>query len=98
MNYFLFRENLALDILHGFVVVTFSLCVFIGLVWLREQILHGQEGVPVAPPPPPPNLIQAQPHGLDNEAMQPPLQPPPEGHEDNVQQVIFFSLVCIHII
>lgn len=32
---------MATDILHGSVVVLCTLCAFIGLVWLREQILHG---------------------------------------------------------
>lgn len=32
---------MATDILHGCVVVLCTLCAFIGLVWLREQILHG---------------------------------------------------------
>ena len=36
-----YRENVATDILHGCVVVLCTLCAFIGLVWLREQILHG---------------------------------------------------------
>lgn len=34
-------ENMALDMLHGGIVVTCTLLAFIGLVWLREQILHG---------------------------------------------------------
>lgn len=34
-------ENVALDMLHGGIVVTCTLLAFIGLVWLREQILHG---------------------------------------------------------
>lgn len=34
-------ENLASDIFHGCFVVTCTLFAFIGLVWLREQILHG---------------------------------------------------------
>lgn len=41
MSYFLSREHVATDILHGCVVVLCTLCAFIGLVWLREQILHG---------------------------------------------------------
>ena len=36
-----FSEHVATDILHGCVVVLCTLCAFIGLVWLREQILHG---------------------------------------------------------
>lgn len=34
-------ENIASDILQGCAVVTLTLLAFIGLVWLREQILHG---------------------------------------------------------
>lgn len=34
-------ENIASDIFHGCFVVTCTLFAFIGLVWLREQILHG---------------------------------------------------------
>ncbi|KAK4874497.1 hypothetical protein RN001_013857 [Aquatica leii] len=34
-------ENLASDVFHGCFVVTCTLFAFIGLVWLREQILHG---------------------------------------------------------
>lgn len=34
-------ENLASDIFHGCFVVTCTLFAFIGLVWVREQILHG---------------------------------------------------------
>lgn len=34
-------DNLASDIFHGCFVVVCTLFAFIGLVWLREQILHG---------------------------------------------------------
>lgn len=34
-------ENLAADVFRGCFVVTCTLFAFIGLVWLREQILHG---------------------------------------------------------
>uniref|UniRef100_A0A3B3RU22 E3 ubiquitin-protein ligase MARCHF6 n=1 Tax=Paramormyrops kingsleyae TaxID=1676925 RepID=A0A3B3RU22_9TELE len=34
-------ENLLADCLQGCFVVTCTLCAFIGLVWLREQIVHG---------------------------------------------------------
>ncbi|KAJ8922998.1 hypothetical protein NQ315_001546 [Exocentrus adspersus] len=34
-------ENVAADIFHGCFVVTCTLFAFAGLVWLREQILHG---------------------------------------------------------
>lgn len=33
-------ENLSSDVFHGCFVVTCTLVAFIGLVWLREQILH----------------------------------------------------------
>lgn len=40
--FFLFnRENLLADCLQGCFVVTCTLCAFISLVWLREQIVHG---------------------------------------------------------
>ena len=35
------RENITTDILQGCLVVTLTLLAFIGLVWLREQIIHG---------------------------------------------------------
>ena len=36
-----FRDNITTDILQGCAVVTLTLLAFIGLVWLREQIVHG---------------------------------------------------------
>ena len=39
--HFCFSENIASDCFHGCFVVTCTLCAFISLVWLREQILHG---------------------------------------------------------
>ncbi|KAK2148324.1 hypothetical protein LSH36_502g01051 [Paralvinella palmiformis] len=36
------RENLVSDCFQGCFVVTCTLCAFISLVWLREQILHGR--------------------------------------------------------
>lgn len=36
-----FSENIMLDIFQGGAVVSLTLLAFIGLVWLREQILHG---------------------------------------------------------
>ena len=36
-----FRENVVSDCFQGIFVVTCTLCAFISLVWLREQILHG---------------------------------------------------------
>lgn len=54
-------ENIASDIFQGCFVVTCTLFAFIGLIWLREQILHGGgpdwlEGEDPVPPPPPPAL------------------------------------------
>merc|ERR1719447_1568270 len=34
-------DNILTDILQGCAVVSLTLLAFIGLVWLREQILHG---------------------------------------------------------
>lgn len=34
-------DNLATDIFHGCFVVSCTLFAFVGLIWLREQILHG---------------------------------------------------------
>lgn len=36
-----FRDNLFSDCLHGGFIVGLTLCAFVSLVWLREQILHG---------------------------------------------------------
>ena len=38
---FLYSEHLVTDALHGYLVMSFSLCAFISLFWLREQIVHG---------------------------------------------------------
>lgn len=50
-------ENLAKDVFSGCFVVTCTLFSFIGLVWLREQIMHGggpdwleRDAMPVPPP------------------------------------------------
>ena len=45
------RDSITTDILQGCVVVTLTLLAFIGLVWLREQIVHGggPEWLDVAP-------------------------------------------------
>ena len=34
------RENISSDVFHGCFVISCTLFTFIGLVWLREQILH----------------------------------------------------------
>ena len=42
MTHFIFySDNITTDILQGCAVVTLTLLAFIGLVWLREQIVHG---------------------------------------------------------
>ncbi|XP_041847992.1 E3 ubiquitin-protein ligase MARCHF6-like [Melanotaenia boesemani] len=52
-------QNLLADCLQGCFVVTCTLCAFISLVWLREQIVHGgapqwleQNQAPLVPNPP----------------------------------------------
>uniref|UniRef100_A0A1B6ML90 E3 ubiquitin-protein ligase MARCHF6 n=2 Tax=Graphocephala atropunctata TaxID=36148 RepID=A0A1B6ML90_9HEMI len=80
-------ENIASDIFHGCFVVTCTLFSFIGLVWLREQILHGGgpdwlerddpfQPAPAAPPPPPP--LPAEPA----------LDPPPDDGFNNQDEVV----------
>lgn len=63
-------ENLAADVFRGCFVVTCTLFAFIGLVWLREQILHGggpdwldegnnvNEEIPRPAPPPQADNLQ----------------------------------------
>ncbi|XP_076018405.1 E3 ubiquitin-protein ligase MARCHF6-like [Genypterus blacodes] len=53
------RQNLLADCLQGCFVVTCTLCAFISLVWLREQIVHGG---------PPPWLEQNQAPLVPNQA------------------------------
>ena len=38
-NFFIFRENLIPDCIKGCFVVACTMCAFISLVWLREQIV-----------------------------------------------------------
>lgn len=64
-------ENLAADVFRGCFVVTCTLFAFIGLVWLREQILHGggpdwleRDEPPVVAPQPP------------QQQQEPPVPPP----------------------
>jgi E3 ubiquitin-protein ligase MARCH6 len=71
-------ENLAADVFRGCFVVSCTLFAFIGLVWLREQILHGggpdwlerEEGNGVneeIPRPPPPDAVDNVQEPLDDE-------------------------------
>lgn len=54
------RQNLLADCLQGCFVVTCTLCAFISLVWLREQIVHG--GAPQWLEPNQPPLVPNQPN------------------------------------
>uniref|UniRef100_A0A665VFB3 E3 ubiquitin-protein ligase MARCHF6 n=1 Tax=Echeneis naucrates TaxID=173247 RepID=A0A665VFB3_ECHNA len=92
-------ENLLADCLQGCFVVTCTLCAFISLVWLREQIVHG--GAPQwleQHQPPPPNAAgqpneppAAQPAPADppaqNEAEpEPPDVPPDHGDDPELEE------------
>uniref|UniRef100_A0A674EFC4 E3 ubiquitin-protein ligase MARCHF6 n=1 Tax=Salmo trutta TaxID=8032 RepID=A0A674EFC4_SALTR len=70
-------ENLLADCLQGCFVVTCSLCAFISLVWLREQIVHG------GPPlwlehhqQPQPNAAGQQPNEVTHAPPPAPAAPP----------------------
>ncbi|KAI1889051.1 hypothetical protein AGOR_G00175070 [Albula goreensis] len=79
-------ENLLADCLQGCFVVTCTLCAFISLVWLREQIVHGgapqwleqnQQQPPNAAGPP--NEAPGAGNGAaENQAAPEPANPPPE--------------------
>uniref|UniRef100_A0A8C9ZT12 E3 ubiquitin-protein ligase MARCHF6 n=1 Tax=Sander lucioperca TaxID=283035 RepID=A0A8C9ZT12_SANLU len=74
-------QNLLADCLQGCFVVTCTLCAFISLVWLREQIVHG--GAPQwleqnPPPLVPGGNINAQAAADVAEAQQP-ADPAPDG-------------------
>ncbi|XP_066593541.1 E3 ubiquitin-protein ligase MARCHF6 [Prorops nasuta] len=78
-------ENITSDVFHGCFVVTCTLFAFIGLVWLREQILHAggpdwleRENVQIPPVDNPP---QAEQRPLAPE--QPQAVPAQEGHDNN---------------
>uniref|UniRef100_A0A8C2A9J7 E3 ubiquitin-protein ligase MARCHF6 n=1 Tax=Cyprinus carpio TaxID=7962 RepID=A0A8C2A9J7_CYPCA len=79
-------ENLLADCLQGCFVVTCTLCAFISLVWLREQIVHG--GAPLwleqnqqqpANAAGPANEAAGQGNGgAENQPMPAPAEPPAE--------------------
>lgn len=79
-------DNIASDVFHGCIVVTCTLFAFIGLVWLREQILHGGG----------PEWLER-----DNNHPAPPADqpaapanaPPPDNNNVLEQVVIFFNIV-----
>lgn len=78
-------ENLLADCLQGCFVVTCTLCAFISLVWLREQIVHG--GAPLwleqnqqqpANAAGPPNEAPGQGNGGAEQPIPAPAEPPGE--------------------
>uniref|UniRef100_A0A4W4F7C4 E3 ubiquitin-protein ligase MARCHF6 n=1 Tax=Electrophorus electricus TaxID=8005 RepID=A0A4W4F7C4_ELEEL len=79
-------ENLLADCLQGCFVVTCTLCAFISLVWLREQIVHGgaplwleQNHAQPANAAGQPNEAQgAEDGGAENQAVPAAAQPPAE--------------------
>ncbi|XP_018426936.1 PREDICTED: E3 ubiquitin-protein ligase MARCH6-like, partial [Nanorana parkeri] len=73
-------ENLLADCLQGCFVVTCTLCAFISLVWLREQIIHG--GAPQW-------LEQNLPHPLNGLGQQNVVQ---EGGNLNAENVALVQL------
>ncbi|XP_026217079.1 E3 ubiquitin-protein ligase MARCH6 [Anabas testudineus] len=85
-------ENLLADCLQGCFVVTCTLCAFISLVWLREQIVHGgaPQWLEQHQPPPPngagqANEAQAAGQGAGDEppAAQPaPAEPPAQNEAE----------------
>ncbi|XP_059612690.1 E3 ubiquitin-protein ligase MARCHF6 [Phlebotomus argentipes] len=96
-------ENIAADVFRGCFVVTCTLFSFIGLVWLREQILHGggpdwleRDDAPVQEPPNPPpappmeqeeNLVEANNNINNNNNNN--LVPPNVMQEDNPPRARF---------
>lgn len=78
-------ENLLADCLQGCFVVTCTLCAFISLVWLREQIVHGGAPIWLEHAAPPfnaaghhQNEAPAGGNGAENVAADQPANPPAE--------------------
>uniref|UniRef100_A0A2K5R2N5 E3 ubiquitin-protein ligase MARCHF6 n=1 Tax=Cebus imitator TaxID=2715852 RepID=A0A2K5R2N5_CEBIM len=78
-------ENLLADCLQGCFVVTCTLCAFISLVWLREQIVHGGAPIWLEHAAPPfnaaghhQNEVPAGGNGAENVAADQPANPPAE--------------------
>ncbi|XP_039698711.1 E3 ubiquitin-protein ligase MARCHF6 isoform X2 [Pteropus medius] len=78
-------DNLLADCLQGCFVVTCTLCAFISLVWLREQIVHGGAPVWLEHAAPPfnaaghhQNEAPAGGNGAENVAPEQPANPPAE--------------------
>ncbi|XP_040833341.1 E3 ubiquitin-protein ligase MARCHF6 isoform X4 [Ochotona curzoniae] len=90
-------ENLLADCLQGCFVVTCTLCAFISLVWLREQIVHGGAPIWLEHAAPPfnaaahhQNEAPAGGNGAENAAAEQPADPPAEnavvGENPEVQE------------
>ncbi|XP_027025052.2 E3 ubiquitin-protein ligase MARCH6 isoform X2 [Tachysurus fulvidraco] len=79
-------ENLLADCLQGCFVVTCTLCAFISLVWLREQIVHGGAPLWLEQNQQQPANAAGQPNeapaagnvGVENQPAPPPADPPAE--------------------
>lgn len=78
-------ENLLADCLQGCFVVTCTLCAFISLVWLREQIVHGGAPIWLEHAAPPfnaaghhQNEAPVGGNGAENVAAEQPANPPAE--------------------
>ncbi|XP_030629072.1 E3 ubiquitin-protein ligase MARCHF6 isoform X3 [Chanos chanos] len=79
-------ENLLADCLQGCFVVTCTLCAFISLVWLREQIVHGGAPLWLEQNQQQPANAAGQPNeapgpgngGAENQPMPAPADPPAE--------------------
>lgn len=78
-------DNLLADCLQGCFVVTCTLCAFISLVWLREQIVHGGAPIWLEHAAPPfnaaghhQNEAPAGGNGAENVAPDQPANPPAE--------------------
>ncbi|XP_025723252.1 E3 ubiquitin-protein ligase MARCHF6 isoform X2 [Callorhinus ursinus] len=78
-------DNLLADCLQGCFVVTCTLCAFISLVWLREQIVHGGAPIWLEHAAPPfnaaghhQNEAPAGGNGAENVAPEQPAHPPAE--------------------
>ncbi|KAG7275041.1 hypothetical protein CRUP_001761 [Coryphaenoides rupestris] len=75
-------ENLLADCLQGCFVVTCTLCAFISLVWLREQIPQAAGQGAAADPPAAQQAPPAQPPAAQNPAEPQPPDVPPDQAED----------------
>ncbi|KFD68400.1 hypothetical protein M514_04103 [Trichuris suis] len=53
-------KNIMADFVQGVIIITVTMCAFISLIWLREQILHDRFHVLLDQPPPAQALVQEQ--------------------------------------